>query len=239
MADWQVSDYKEVRERLSILRTIQMPAQRELEISSVLHREIEVHRQRYKGRRSRNLRRTFGWVGSASAAVAVAVFAIGTILVNHGHLATSAHNRTAASEQSHLTVPIHYTSAQLQRVKKVAQAVGVTAWIPHQGLAGDTLTLVKNNGKGILVLDYKHFWITERTSPPPSSSPQGRTKTTHLTIHNVPAEYVVGNNQSGPPSSALTFQQGNTYIDVSVLWPIQAIPLQIMKAVGESFARVR
>lgn len=235
MADNQVSDYKDIRERLSALRTIQMPAQRELEITSVLQREIEAHRQRYKGRRSRNSRRTLGWIGSVSAVVAV--FVISIYLVNHRHFGNSVQNRTTAAAQSRLTVPVHYTSPQLQQVTSAAQAVGVTPWMPQRGLADDTLTIVKNGGKGILILDYKNIWVIEQTSPP--ASPQGVPKTTHLTIHNVPAKYIIVDNQSGQPNSFLEFQQGSTYITVENLWPRQAIPLQFMKAIGESFARVQ
>ena len=149
--------------------------------------------------------RNLGWIRSASAAAAVAVLAIGAILVSRAQLEQSVRH-TTASHQTVSTVAIHYTPAQLQQVKMAAETVGVTPWIPTQGLTGEELTIVKNGGKGSLILDYKNIFVSEGTSAIAMSL--GITSTKNLTIGNVPAEYITAQNQEGQSNSFLYFSKG-------------------------------
>lgn len=230
MDGYEVNDYEDIRERLSVLRGIEMPAQRELEITSILEKEIETYR-RQKGR-SRTLLRTFGWIGSASAALAVAVFAIGVILVNHGQFGQST-GRTNASQKGFSSATLHYTSPQLAQVKSAAQTAGVTPWIPKYGLSGDELMGVKDGERGTLILVYKNFWLIEQTSPP--TTPRGVITRESVTIGRTQGLYMIVQGTAQQQSqrfSYLSFKRGVTYITMENLMGGHPNPISIKSSVA-------
>lgn len=130
------------------------------------------------------------------------------------------------------TAPIHYTQTELGQIKQTAQTVGVAASIPYQGMPGDVLTIVKNGGKGNLILDYKNIWVIESTSP--IGQPTDITTQSSVTVDGHAAMYMVGGQ-----NSFLSFQSRSTYITIENLTPGNPISQQNMQTIGASFRTVQ
>lgn len=225
-------EYEDIQERLSVLRTVNMSFEREEDITFHLQNEIEKYKKR---NRRKSWSRQLGWIGSASAALVVCAVGVGAILY-HGHSSAARPNSTTAAQgqgQNQIsTAAVSYTHSQLSQIQQTAQAVGVTASIPYQGMSGDALTIVKNGGKGNLILDYKNIWVIESTSP--IGQPSGITTQSSITVGGKAATYMA-NTQN----SFLSFQRGNTYIMIENLMPGNPISQQNMQAIGASFQPVQ
>lgn len=184
--------------------------------------------------------RTLGWIGSASAALAVAVFAIGVILVNHGQFGQPM-GRTSASQKGVSSVTLHYTSSQLAQVKSAAQTAGVTPWIPKYGLSGDELIGVKDGEPGTLILVYKNFWLIEQTSSP--TTPRGVITQQSVTIGRTPGLYMIVQataQQQSQRFSYLSFKRGVTHITMENLTGGHPTPISVKSsvAIASSFEQV-
>ncbi|GEO28002.1 hypothetical protein AAC03nite_37870 [Alicyclobacillus acidoterrestris] len=225
-------EYEDIQERLSVLRTVSMPFEREEDITSHLQNEIEKYKQR---NRRKSWSRQLGGIGSVSAALVVCAVGLGAILY-HGHSSAARPNSTTATQgqgQNQIsTAVISYTHSQLSQIQQTAQAVGVSASIPSQGTPGDVLTIVKNGGKGNLILDYTNIWVIESASP--IEQPFGITTLSNITVGGQAATYMA-NTQN----SFLRFQRGNTYIMIENLVSGNPISQQNMQAIGASFQPVQ
>lgn len=88
-------------------------------------------------------------------------------------------------------VPATYTKAEQSQMLSTAQAVGVTGFVPTQLLPGDSYLLVKNGGKGILIIDYHTMWLVE-TNQPQTPTKQKTNRAfklgqTYITVQNMQA----------------------------------------------------
>ena len=204
-----MDDYSDIRERLSSLRNVTMPPEREKEITNNLQKEIEIHRDK---KPMLFHRRNLAWLGSVSAAVLIAVVA--TIsLVRYTPLS---HQKTASHQVA--TVSIRYTTVDISEIKSVSQDVGVKPWIPTHGLPGDKLTVVKNGVAGKFILAYKNFWLVEQTTPP--ADPPGKLTKEKVTIDGTPGVYMTAQvtvQNSTNTFSNLSFLKDGTYIVMSNL----------------------
>ena len=220
-------EYDDVEGKLSILRTVTMNPERGHDIEQVLQAEIQKYRA--KGR-WRTGTRTFVWIGSAVAAVVVCAMGVGAVMhVHHTHVGITT-NFTTALHGTPTTASIKYTSVQMTQIKQVANAVGVVPMVPSQGQQGDVLTIIKNGGKGQLILDYKTFWIMERSSPISDISRNPTRKTIH--VGSQTATYL-------PANSFLYFENNGTYFAIQSLKVGVKISEQNLRAIAESLQPVQ
>lgn len=222
-------EYEDIQEKLSALRTVRMTPQRGQQIDQVIQNEI----QKYQARgRWRVIGRKLGGVGSAAAAVVVCAIGVGAVMhIHQTHVGTTT-NYTTASHGPTTTVPISYKTAQLTQINQVASAVGVTPMIPSQGQQGDVLTIIKNGGKGNLILDYKTFWIIESTTP--ISEPQGMTTRKTISVGAQSGTYF-----SNSKNSFLYFHNNGIYVAIQGLQVGKRVSEQNLQAIATSFKSVQ
>ncbi|QSO48441.1 hypothetical protein [Alicyclobacillus mengziensis] len=106
-----------------------------------------------------------------------------------------------------------YTKAQKSQMLSVAQAVGVTGYVPTKLLPGDSFVLVKNGGKGTLIIDYHSMWLIETNQPqtPPKQN-------TNRAIQLGQTYITVQNMQTSEPSLDANVQAiMNSFVPVSQL----------------------
>lgn len=226
-----MDEYSDIKARLSILRSVNMPPERTQEITNVLRREIQVYRNK---KISFSRRKILSWLGSVSAAVIIATFFI-VSMVQHVSIIQT---KTASHKVD--TVLIRYTPSQLSEIRSYSKNVGVIPWIPKYGLPGDTLMTVKNGGPGTLILVYKHFWLQEQTSPS-TVDPRGKLTKKKVNIDGKAGVYMtvqVTVQNTTQVFSYLTFSKNGTYISMENLQG-GPVPLDSSLVIASSFEQIR
>ncbi|MCF8564565.1 hypothetical protein LLE49_07380 [Alicyclobacillus tolerans] len=121
-------------------------------------------------------------------------------------------NSTSAQSVAHL-VQASYTKSEQAKMLSVAQAVGVTGYVPTKLLSGDSFVLVKNGGKGTLIIDYHSMWLIETNQPQTPPNQQ-----TNRAIQLGQTYITVQNMQTSEPSLDANVQAiMNSFVPVSQL----------------------
>lgn len=127
--------------------------------------------------------------------------------------------------------PIKYSQSQLTEVQNTAKIIGVKAFLPQIGTAGDQLTIMKNGGSS-LILDFKNFWIVESNELIPKPTPIDTGNESDAASTNN-WQYITTNFGS---TSYLYLQKENTYISIENLhdplaeWQLMAIASSLKPA---------
>lgn len=128
--------------------------------------------------------------------------------------------------------PLNYSSQQKTQINKVAKQVGVHPVVATKGLSDDHLTIIKNGGKGTLILDYVNFWVIESNQP--LSYPTAPYQVQQLDLGNgLTANYV---SESSHQSAFLYFKRNGEYLNISELKSV--LSPQVAKEIGQSFSSI-
>lgn len=205
-------DYSDIKEKLSSLNDVSLSQPAEERIRQNIQQEIV--RYRDKGKRGWRLNRLGGVFASVAAVVLVAVGYFG-VTHNKGTRISSpfpsGQSTTARQHAVNVTTPQQntssnsskvpnatpqliqatYTKAEQTQMLSVAQAVGVTGYVPTKILSGDSYMFVKNGGTGTLIIDYHSMWLIETNQPQtPTQQTTNRALKmgkTYITVQNMRA----------------------------------------------------